>query len=67
MFLRYFVTIGCPTPEVEAAFEGGVENWMSALVHQADKNSAAILSQLGFKIGNRRIHRDIEVSLGAPR
>jgi len=67
MFLRYFVTIRCPTPEVEAAFEGGVENWMPALVHQADKNGAAILSQLGFTIGNRLIHRDIEVSVGAPR
>jgi hypothetical protein len=67
MFLRYFVTIARPSEDVEAAFEGGVENWMPALVQEADESSAHILSELGFKVANARIQKDIEVTIGSRR
>jgi len=67
MFLRYYVTIGRQADEIEAAFEGGVSNWMPALVHKANGDSLKLLSELGFDIGKRRIEKQIEVTVGSPR
>ena len=67
MFLRYFVTVGLASHEVEAAFNTGVELWMPALVQKVNGDGMRLLSELGFEVGNRRIDRQVEVSAGTPR
>lgn len=67
MFLRYYVTVGRASHEIEAAFEAGVENWMPALVQEANGHGMQLLSELGFEIGTRRLERKIEVTVGQPR
>jgi hypothetical protein len=67
MFIRYFVTIGLPSDEVEAAFKTGVELWMPALVQKVNTQGMQLLSELGFDVGKRRIERQIEVKVGMPK
>ena len=67
MFLRYYVTVGLPSHEVEAAFDAGVELWLPALVQQVNGHGMQLLSELGFDVGKRRIERKIEVTVGTPK
>jgi hypothetical protein len=67
VFLRYYVTIGRSSEEVETALAGGVENWMPALVQQANGHGMRLLSELGFHVGKSRVQRRIEVKVGRPQ
>ena len=61
------MTIGRPPEDVEALVETEAENWMPVLLQQANGHGARLLSELGFKLGEKRIERQIEVTLGSPR
>ena len=67
MFLRYYVTIGLRADEVEAAFDGGIEKWIPALVQQANGDGMKLLTELGFEVAKKRIEKQVAVTVGAPR
>ena len=67
MFLRYYVTVGRSSFEIEAAFEAGVDKWMPALVQTVNGQGEQLLAELGFDIGKRRIEKTIEVTVGQPQ
>jgi hypothetical protein len=67
VFVRYYVMISRPFPEVETEFTTGAEHWMPAMAQHANGHGVKLLSELGFDVGQRRIGRRIEVKLGAPR
>ncbi|MEO8743906.1 MAG: hypothetical protein ABI334_04975 [Candidatus Dormiibacterota bacterium] len=67
MFLRSFVVVARPSAEVEAEIAAGAENWLPDMARGANGDGEKLLSELGFDIGARRIARQIEVEIGAPR
>lgn len=67
VFLRYYITISRSSDEVESAFVAGAENWLPALVQQANGDGVKMLSELGFELGKGRIEKRIQVTVGRPR
>lgn len=64
LFLRYYTVIDRPFEETEGAFLSSAENWMPVLASEANGKGARLLSELGFKVGDRRVARQIELKLG---
>ncbi len=67
VFLRSFVVVARPSAQVEAEIVAGAEKWLPDMAKEANGDGEKLLSELGFRIGNRRIARQIEVEIGAPR
>jgi hypothetical protein len=67
VFLRSFVMVTRPSAQVEAEIVAGAEKWLPDMAKQANMDGESLLSELGFRVGNRRIARRIEVEIGAPR
>lgn len=44
----------------------GAENWMPDLAWKANGHGVRLLSELGFKVGERRIGKRIELDVGEP-
>lgn len=64
MFLRYYTIIERPFQDAEGAFLSSPENWMPVLASEASGNGERLLAELGFKVGDRRLKRQIELELG---
>lgn len=64
MFLRYYTVIERPFQDAEGAFLSSPENWMPVLAGEASGNGERLLSELGFKVGDRRLKRQIKLELG---
>ncbi|HUY74570.1 MAG TPA: hypothetical protein VMW11_08670 [Candidatus Dormibacteraeota bacterium] len=64
LFLRYYTVIERPFDDTEGAFLSSPENWMPVLASEATGNGERLLSELGFKVGDRRVTRKIELELG---
>ncbi|HSP09115.1 MAG TPA: hypothetical protein VLU92_05920 [Candidatus Dormibacteraeota bacterium] len=64
MFLRYYTVIERPFEDAEGAFLASPENWMPLLASEASGDGERLLSELGFKLGDRRLGRHIELHLG---
>jgi hypothetical protein len=67
VFLRSYVDVARPIEEVEAEMAAGVQNWLPDMAKDANGAGERLLSELGFKLGNRRIGRQITVEIGAPK
>lgn len=67
VFLRSFVMVARPSAQVETEIVEGVHKWLPDMAKQANGDGEKLLSELGFKVGNRRIARQIEVEIGAAR
>lgn len=67
VFLRSFVVVARPSAEVEAEIEAGAENWLPDMAKAADGDGEKLLSELGLGVGRRRVGRQIEVHIGAPK
>ncbi|HYM95829.1 MAG TPA: hypothetical protein VET26_00880 [Candidatus Sulfotelmatobacter sp.] len=66
MFLRFYTVVDRPFEAVESEFLNSAEHWMPGLATEANGNGARLLTELGFKLGDRRVARRIEVELGEP-
>jgi hypothetical protein len=64
LFLRYYTVIERPFQDAEGAFLSSPENWMPVLASEANGHAARLLAELGFKVGDRRVARKIELELG---
>lgn len=64
MFLRYYTIIERPFQDAEGAFLSSPENWMPVLASEASGNGERLLAELGFKVGDRRLKRQIMLELG---
>lgn len=67
VFLRSFVVVARPAAEVETEIVAGVHNWLPDMAKRATGDGESLLSELGFRVGRRRIARQIEVEIGAAR
>jgi hypothetical protein len=61
------VVVARPFAEVEAQMATGAENWIPDMAKHANGDGEKLLSELGFKLGNRRIGRRIKVDIGASK
>jgi len=64
LFLRYYTVIERPFYDAEGAFLSSPENWMPVLASEANGNGERLLAELGFKVGDKRVGRQIELDLG---
>ncbi len=67
VFLRSFVVIARPSAVVETEILAGVHKWLPDMAKQANGDAEKLLSELGFRVGKRRVARQIEVEIGAAR
>jgi hypothetical protein len=66
MFLRYYTVVDRPFAATEMEFLSSADRWMPDIAQEADGTGARILAELGFKLGERRIGRQVEIELGDP-
>jgi hypothetical protein len=64
VFLRAFVVVARPAEEVGGEIAQGAERWLPDIAKAANGDGEKLLSELGFKLANRRIGRRIEVEVG---
>jgi hypothetical protein len=67
VFLRSFVVVARPSEEVEAELEAGTEKWLPDMAKEANGDGERLLSELGLRVGKRRIGKQIQVEIGASR
>jgi hypothetical protein len=67
MFLRAHVVVARPVEQVEVAMVAGARNWIPDIATEANGNGQKLLSELGFRVGKRRIRRRIKLDIGAAR
>jgi len=67
VFLRSFVMVARPSAQVEAEIVAGAEKWLPDMAKAANGDGEKLLSELGFRVGSRRIARQIELEIGAAR
>jgi hypothetical protein len=67
VFLRSFVMVARPSAQVETEIVAGAEKWLPGMARDASGDGQKLLAELGFRVGNRRIARQIEVEIGAAR
>ena len=66
MFIRYYTVVERSFADTETEFLRGAERWMPNLAYKANGHGMQLLSELGFKVGDRRISRRIDIHLGEP-
>lgn len=66
MFIRTYTVVDRPFAEVEAEFVKGAANWMPDLALKANGHGVRLLSELGLKMGPRRIGKRIELKISEP-
>jgi hypothetical protein len=66
MFLRYYVELGHPLPDVERALLRAPSSWLPGLADSADKRGQRLLLEVGFPVDGHRIVERISIVLGDP-
>lgn len=66
LFLRYYTVVDRPFEATESECVKGAENWMPFLAWEANGHGMRLLSELGFKVGGRRIGKRIELDVREP-
>ncbi|HKE54297.1 MAG TPA: hypothetical protein VKC55_05965 [Actinomycetota bacterium] len=66
MFVRSYVDLDVPFQEAEASLLGDPEAWVPGLLRDAEGRGHALLAEVGFEVDQRRIDREVEISLGMP-
>lgn len=64
MFVRNFTVVDMPFARVEAQFLRGADRWLPGMASEASGHGNRLLSELGFKVGPRRLSRRIAVKVG---
>ena len=67
MFVRYFVELSLPFPEVEEGLLRSPLEWVPGLAREAHARGEVLLAEVGFGPPGRRIERGVEIKLGRPQ
>lgn len=65
MFVRYYLDLALPFPEVERAFLTDPAAWLPAVAQEADEQGDRLLGEVGFG-DDRRFEKKIEIRVGQP-
>lgn len=66
MFVRYFIEIPRPFPQVEAALLRAPEDWLPGLARDAETRGELLLAEVGFGPPALRLEKKVEIELGQP-
>jgi hypothetical protein len=66
MFLRSYVDLDIPFEKAEASLLGTPEAWIPGLLRDAEGRGHQLLAEVGFAVDDRRISREVEITLGMP-
>ena len=66
MFIRYFVEIPIPFPEVEERLLRSPEAWVPGLARDAEARGEALLAEVGFGPPGARLEKQVHIELGPP-
>lgn len=66
MFLRTYVELDLSFDEAESALLGAPEDWVPGLLRDAEGRGHELLAEVGFAVEDRRVDREVEISLGMP-
>jgi hypothetical protein len=66
MFVRYFVELDLPSPEVERSLLWAPDQWVPGLAQEAEAAGERLLAEVGFGPGGRRVEKQVEIELGVP-
>jgi len=66
VFLHYFVELDHSADDVVEALTSAPHEWLSDLAQDSVSAGARLSADVGLNLGPRRIHRPVDVLLGAP-
>ncbi len=66
MFVRYFVELSLPFPEVEEGLLRSPLEWVPGLAREAQARGEVLLAEVGFGPPGRRMEKGVEIKLGRP-
>jgi hypothetical protein len=66
MFVRYYVELPLPFPDVEATLLAEADAWVPGLLRDAEDRGNDLMAEVGFGRGERRVEKAVEIHLGPP-
>ena len=64
MFVRYYMELHRPFPEVEAALLAAPQEWLPGLATEAQARGQGLLVEVGFETAGGRVGKQVEIELG---
>jgi hypothetical protein len=64
MFIRYYVEMAHPMPELERALLQAPSSWLPSLAESADERGQRLLVEVGFPVDNYRIVKRVSMTMG---
>lgn len=66
MFVRYFVELALPFPEVEEALLRDPQSWVPGAARHAENTGEELLAEVGFGENGHRVSRQVLIELQPP-
>lgn len=66
MFIRYYVELAHPMPNLERALLEAPSSWLPNLAQRADERGQRLLTEVGFPMDGHRIVKRVSIALGDP-
>ncbi len=66
MFIRYYVELAHPMPNLERSLLQAPSSWLPNLAENADVRGQRLLTEVGFPMDGHRIVKRISIALGDP-
>jgi hypothetical protein len=66
MFIRYYVELAYPMPDLERSLLQAPSSWLSDLAESADQRGQRLLAEVGFPVDGHRIVKRVSIAMGDP-
>jgi hypothetical protein len=66
VFIRYYVELAHPMPNLERSLLQAPSSWLPSLAEKADVRGQRLLTEVGFPMDGHRIVKRISIGLGDP-
>src|ERR1700737_1656648 len=66
MFIRYYVELAHPMPNLEKALLQAPSSWLPGLAESADERGQRLLAAVGFPVDGPRIVKKVSIRIGDP-
>ena len=66
MFIRYYVELAHPMPNLEKALLQAPSSWLPGLAESADERGQRLLAAVGFPVDGHRIVKKVSIAIGDP-
>jgi hypothetical protein len=66
MFIRYYVELAHPMPNLERSLLEAPSSWLPDLGERADERGQRLLTEVGFPMDGHRIAKRVSIAIGDP-